>query len=39
MKIIYSFFKGSGGIYSDEQVLGWKKVVDAVHAKGGLIVL
>jgi N-ethylmaleimide reductase len=23
------------GIYSDEQVEGWKKVTDAVHAKGG----
>ena len=27
------------GIYTDEQVAGWKKVVDAVHAKGGKIVL
>jgi N-ethylmaleimide reductase len=27
------------GIYSDEQVEGWKKVVDAVHAKGGRIFL
>jgi N-ethylmaleimide reductase len=27
------------GIYSDDQVAGWKKVVDAVHAKGGKIVL
>lgn len=25
------------GIWSDEQVAGWKKVVDAVHAKGGKI--
>lgn len=25
------------GIYSDEQVEGWKKVTDAVHQKGGLI--
>ncbi|PNH88283.1 alkene reductase [Vibrio diazotrophicus] len=25
------------GIYSDEQVAGWKKVTDAVHAKGGII--
>jgi N-ethylmaleimide reductase len=25
------------GIHSDEQVKGWKKVTDAVHAKGGLI--
>jgi len=23
------------GIYSDEQVEGWKRVTDAVHAKGG----
>ncbi len=27
------------GIYTDEQVAGWKKVVDAVHAKGGKMVL
>ncbi len=26
------------GIYSAEQVAGWKKVTDAVHAKGGKIV-
>ena len=26
------------GIYSDAQVAGWKKIVDAVHAKGGKIV-
>lgn len=25
------------GIYSDEQVAGWKRVTDAVHAKGGTI--
>ncbi|MUJ20032.1 alkene reductase [Aliivibrio fischeri] len=25
------------GIYSQEQILGWKKVTDAVHAKGGTI--
>ena len=25
------------GIYSDTQIPGWKKVTDAVHAKGGLI--
>lgn len=25
------------GIYSDEQVAGWKRVTDAVHAEGGLI--
>ena len=27
------------GIYSEAQVEGWKKVTDAVHAKGGQIVL
>ncbi|MGO8907889.1 MAG: alkene reductase [Bradyrhizobium sp.] len=27
------------GIYSDEQIRGWRGVVDAVHAKGGLIFL
>src|ERR1044071_5035597 len=27
------------GIYSDQQVEGWRKVVDAVHAKGGFIFL
>jgi 2,4-dienoyl-CoA reductase-like NADH-dependent reductase (Old Yellow Enzyme family) len=27
------------GIWSDEQVTGWKKVTSAVHAAGGLIVL
>lgn len=26
---------GAPGIYSDEQVAGWKKIADAVHAKGG----
>jgi N-ethylmaleimide reductase len=27
------------GIYSDEQVRGWRGVVDAVHARGGVIFL
>ena len=27
------------GIWSDEQVEGWKKTTDAVHANGGLIVM
>lgn len=27
------------GIYSPEQVAGWKRVTDAVHAKGGVIYL
>ena len=26
---------GAPGLYSDEQVAGWKKVTGAVHAKGG----
>ncbi len=30
---------GAPGIYTDEMEAGWKKVTDAVHAKGGKIVL
>jgi len=30
---------GVPGIYSDAQIEGWRKVVDAVHAKGGVILL
>src|ERR1700753_2249621 len=30
---------GVPGIYSDAQIAGWRQVVDAVHAKGGLIFL
>jgi N-ethylmaleimide reductase len=30
---------GVPGIYSDAQIAGWRGVVDAVHAKGGLIFL
>ena len=26
---------GAPGLYSDEQVAGWKKITSAVHAKGG----
>src|SRR5712675_3717180 len=26
---------GAPGLYSDEQVAGWKKITDAVHGKGG----
>jgi N-ethylmaleimide reductase len=26
---------GAPGMYSDEQIAGWRKIVDAVHAKGG----
>jgi N-ethylmaleimide reductase len=28
---------GAPGLYSEEQVLGWRKVVDAVHARGGIM--
>ncbi len=37
-----AFGKGSfgmPGIYNDEQIAGWRKVTDAVHAKGGRIVV
>src|SRR5450755_1788474 len=30
---------GVPGIYSEAQIKGWRSVVDAVHAKGGLIFL
>ncbi|MBI5341563.1 MAG: alkene reductase [Mycolicibacterium rufum] len=30
---------GAPGIYTDEHVVGWRKVTDAVHAKGGRIFL
>ncbi len=30
-------YPATPGIYSDAQVAGWKKIVDAVHAEGGLI--
>jgi N-ethylmaleimide reductase len=30
---------GTPGIYSDAQIEGWRAVVDAVHARGGLIFL
>ncbi|WXL24960.1 alkene reductase [Ectopseudomonas mendocina] len=32
-------YPNTPGIWSDEQVRGWKKVTDAVHASGGKIVL
>src|SRR5262249_16252993 len=32
-------YQDTPGIYSDAQVAGWKKITDAVHAKGGHIVL
>ena len=30
---------GVPGIYTEEQVAGWRRVVDAVHARGGIIFL
>lgn len=30
-------YAATPGIYSEEQIAGWKKVTDAVHAKGGII--
>jgi N-ethylmaleimide reductase len=32
-------YLGAPGIFSDEQVAAWKKVVNAIHAKGGYIFL
>ena len=32
-------YAGAPGIYSDTQIAGWRRVTDAVHAKGGRIVL
>ncbi|MCW3060719.1 MAG: 12-oxophytodienoate reductase, partial [Capsulimonas sp.] len=32
-------YLGAPGIYSNAQIAGWRRVVDAVHAKGGLIFL
>jgi N-ethylmaleimide reductase len=32
-------YLGAPGIYTDAQVAGWKKIVDAVHAKGAKIIL
>ena len=32
-------YPGAPGIYSPEQIAGWRLVTDAVHAKGGLIVV
>jgi N-ethylmaleimide reductase len=34
-----SAFYTEPGIYSDQQIAGWKAVTNAVHAKGGLIFL
>jgi N-ethylmaleimide reductase len=32
-------YLGSPGLYSDDQVAGWRAITDTVHAKGGLIFL
>ena len=32
-------YAAAPGIYSDAQIAGWRRVTDAVHAKGGLIFL
>jgi N-ethylmaleimide reductase len=39
--VIASGFGNPGvpGIYSEQQIAGWREVVDAVHAKGGIIFL
>src|SRR6201996_7333085 len=39
--VLPSGFGNSGvpGIYSEAQIAGWREVVDAVHAKGGIIFL
>ena len=32
-------YLGAPGLYNDSQIVGWKQVTDAVHAKGGTIFL
>jgi N-ethylmaleimide reductase len=32
-------YSGTPGCYSDAQIAGWQKVTEAVHAKGGTIVV
>jgi N-ethylmaleimide reductase len=32
-------YAGAPGIYSDHQIAGWRRVTDAVHRKGGRIVM
>jgi N-ethylmaleimide reductase len=34
-----STYPGAPGIYGEDQIAGWKKVVEAVHTKGGAIFL
>ena len=35
LSIVSRGWHGAPGLYSDAQVEGWKKIVDAVHEKGG----
>jgi N-ethylmaleimide reductase len=39
VSIVGRGYLGAPGIYADEHIAGWKKVTDAVHAKGGRIIL
>ena len=39
ISLIGKGYPGAPGIHSQEQVEGWKKVVEAVHARGGFIFL
>src|SRR5271168_1733182 len=32
-------YLGAPGIYADHHIAGWKRITDAVHAKGGKIVM
>jgi len=32
-------YDGTPGCFTDDQVRGWKRITDAVHAKGGIIVV
>lgn len=32
-------YEGAPGIYTDAHVAGWKRITDAVHAKGGAIIM
>ena len=32
-------YAGAPGVYSDRQIAGWRRVTEAVHAKGGRIVM
>jgi N-ethylmaleimide reductase len=39
VSIVGRSYLGAPGIYSDAQVVGWRNITDAVHAKGGRIFL